>query len=130
MSSRVVYSPSGRPTWAILTVPDVGTDAGHRYRVLGDGLRCEEVGVYFTGTPTGRPPLPKDAPSRNGVARATRSTPTRWSDEHRAEARRLHADVDSVDAHDVRPRGGPASLKIASPPVKIFALRSKGRRWR
>ena len=36
--------------------------------------------------------------------------------------------MDSVDVHDVRPRGGPASgLKIASRRGKIFALRSKGK---
>lgn len=38
-----------------MTTPDVGLDAGSWFWVLGDGMRCGEVGFYFTGEPTGRP---------------------------------------------------------------------------
>lgn len=52
-----------------------------------------ELGLfYFLGTLTGRPARGlADAPSRNGVARGFGSA-TKWSDEHRQEARRLHAE--------------------------------------
>jgi hypothetical protein len=92
VASKLIYATNGQALWAIITVPDAGIDAGHRYRVLGDGMRCGEVGFYFTGEPSGRPALASDEPSRNGVARASRTTPTRWTDEHREEARRLQAE--------------------------------------
>jgi hypothetical protein len=55
-------------------------------------MRCGEVGFYFTGEPTGRPPLPTETPTRNGAARTRGASPIKWTNEHREEARRLQAE--------------------------------------
>ncbi len=48
-----------------MRAPDVGLEVGQRFLVLGDSFECAGPGVYFTGTPTGRPPLPAETLRRN-----------------------------------------------------------------
>jgi hypothetical protein len=89
VSSRLVRSAGGRAVAVEITMPLPDLEVGYRFRVLGDEIK--DRGFGFTGAPTGRPPLPEEAPNRNGAARA-RSSRQVWSDWHRQEARRLQAE--------------------------------------
>lgn len=41
--------------YAIVTAPAPAAEVGLRFLVVGDGFTAGEPGVYFTGTPSGRP---------------------------------------------------------------------------
>jgi hypothetical protein len=90
VSSRLVRGVSGRPLCVEVTVPSVGLDHGHRFRMLGDEIR--HPGFGFTGEPTGRPPLPEEAATVRRHAGRLEDAARTWTDVHRAEARRLQAE--------------------------------------
>jgi hypothetical protein len=87
VSTALVRRRSGRPSYAVVTSPEVGQPHGLVFVVLGDHLSDE---VDWTGEPTGRPPLPAETPQRRSGG--TRESPREWTDEHRAEAHRLAAE--------------------------------------
>ena len=91
MSSRLLRHPSGRAYAVEVTVPSAGLEHGHRFGVLGDEL-LRPHGFGWTGQTDARPPTPdesQDALRRVGVMRGEANN---WTDEHRAEARRLWAE--------------------------------------
>ena len=91
MSSRLVRTASGRPVCVEVTVPSVGLEHGHCFRVLGDEIRLS--GRFgFTGEPTGRPPLPEEAATVHRHVGQVERTARTWTDAHREEARRLQAE--------------------------------------
>jgi hypothetical protein len=88
VSSRLALDAYGRRI-AVVTAPAVGLDVGDRFLVLGDALPCAEPGFMFTGTSTGRSPLPGENPRRNGTVSTQREPPRKWTEAHREEARQL-----------------------------------------
>jgi hypothetical protein len=88
VSSRLERTSSGRVVAVVIMTPLPELDAGYRFRVLGNEIG--DSGFRFTGEPTGRAPLPEETPKRT-AAIGTRSTPRKWSDGHREQARRLQA---------------------------------------
>jgi hypothetical protein len=90
VSSRLVRAASGRAIAVEVTVPSIGLDHGVLFRVLGDEIGSS--GFRFTGVPTGRPPLPDEAVGAlRRYDRVEREART-WTDEDRAEARRLQGE--------------------------------------
>jgi hypothetical protein len=89
MSSRLVRSPSGRVISVEVTTPVPGLEVGHRFTVLGNEIHGQTFG--FTGETTGRPPLPDELAARRS-AQVRRDRSNVWTDEHRADARRLYAE--------------------------------------
>ena len=96
MSSRIIYSQLGRPVAVEITTPDMpGLEVGFRYLVVGTEISMTSDRIQFTGSPTGRSPLPaetaavrKRAGSHNGVEDDHRP----WTDDDREQARRLQAE--------------------------------------
>jgi hypothetical protein len=91
LSSRLVRAASWKPVGVEVTVPSAGLDHGHRFLVLGDELRRPH-GFGWIGQTDARPPTPEqaqDALRRVGSVRGSANT---WTDERRAEARRLWAE--------------------------------------
>jgi len=94
VSSRLAVDARGRLI-VVVTVPQPGLVSGDHFLVLGNEIPVAEPARFtFVGTRTGRPALPADAPARNGNGTnpGARSSPRKWTDEHRAEARRLQAE--------------------------------------
>lgn len=73
-----------------VTTPVPGLEVGQRFTVLGNEVHGQAFG--FTGEPTGRPPLPDELTAARRSAGVRRDRPTAWTDQHRAEARRLAAE--------------------------------------
>ena len=91
MSSRLVRSASGRAVAVEITTPLPELEVGYRFRVLGDELRLS--GAFgFTGSPTGRPPLPEEAATVHRHVGRLETEARVWTDAHREEARRLQAE--------------------------------------
>ena len=66
-------SAGGRPVAVEITTPLPYLEVGFRFRVLGDELG--DGGFGFTSQPTGRPPLPEDAPTRKAQHRQQTAIP-------------------------------------------------------
>ena len=91
MSSRLVRSAGGRAIAVEVTVPSVGLDHGHLFRVLGDEIRLS--GAFgFTGEPSGRPPLPAEAATVHRHVGRVETVARTWTEAHREEARRLQGE--------------------------------------
>jgi hypothetical protein len=91
VSSRLVRTATGRPVAVEITTPLPELEVGYRFRVLGDEIRLS--GTFgFTGQPTGRPPLPEEAATVHRHVGRVETAARTWTDAHRGEARRLHAE--------------------------------------
>jgi hypothetical protein len=93
VSSRLVRAASGKPVAVEVTVPSAGLEHGVVFRVLGNELR-RPSGIGWTGETAARPPTPEEAGDavRRGATGPVERAARKWTDEHRAAARRLHAE--------------------------------------
>jgi hypothetical protein len=69
VSSRLVRNGTGKPQFAVVTMPSAGQPVGATFAVIGDDLT--EVAIGWTGTPTGRPPQPEEMTGHRTAARST-----------------------------------------------------------